>query len=108
MGLRSVTRILALFVAMVLLAHGQTRAAGDSAGFIADLGSRAVKVLSSSDYEKDREKQFRTLFDVGFDVPAVTRFALGPYWQKAAEDHQTEFSRHVTPFMFQINKFESK
>jgi phospholipid transport system substrate-binding protein len=102
MGLRSVTRILALFVAMVLLAHGQTRAAGDSAGFIADLGSRAVKVLSSSDSEKDREKQFRALFDAGFDVPAVTRFALGRYWQTASEAQQTEFTRLFTAYMVHV------
>src|SRR5260221_1180045 len=102
MGLRSVTRILALFVAMGLLAHGQTRAAGDSAGFIADLGSRAVKVLSSSDSEKDREKQFRALFDAGFDVPAITRFALGRYWQTASEAQQTEFTRLFTAYMVHV------
>src|SRR5258708_13008471 len=102
MGLRSVTRILALFVAMVLLVPGQTRAAGDSAGFIADLGSRAVKVLSSSDSEKDRERQFRTLFDAGFDVPAITRFALGRYWQTASEAQRTEFTPLFTAYMVHL------
>jgi phospholipid transport system substrate-binding protein len=102
MGLRSVTRILALFVAMVLLVAGQTRAAADSAGFIADLGSRAVKVLSSSDSEKDREKQFRTLFDAGFDVPAITRFALGRYWQTASEAQRTEFTPLFTAYMVHL------
>jgi phospholipid transport system substrate-binding protein len=102
MGFSSATRILALFAAIVLFVPGQVRAAGDSAGFIADLGTRAVKVLSSPDSEKDREKQFRALFDAGFDVPAITRFALGRYWQTASEAQQKEFTGLFTAYMVHV------
>jgi phospholipid transport system substrate-binding protein len=76
-------------------AHATT----DAAGFIADLGARAIEVLTSRKSDADRESQFRILFDEGFDVPAISRFVLGPYWATASEPQRQEFIKLFETFV---------
>jgi phospholipid transport system substrate-binding protein len=66
-------------------------APSDPTSFVSDLGKRAVNVLTSKQSESDREKEFRKLFDEGFDLQAIGRFVLGPYWRSATEAQRTEF-----------------
>jgi phospholipid transport system substrate-binding protein len=66
-------------------------APADPAGFVSDLGARAINVLTSKQSQGEREKAFRTLFDEGFDLQAIGRFVLGPYWRTATEAQRTEF-----------------
>ncbi|HEX3499178.1 MAG TPA: ABC transporter substrate-binding protein [Stellaceae bacterium] len=68
-----------------------SRAANDPAGFIADLGSKAINVLTSTASEAERERQFRVLFERSFDLPSIARFVLGPYWRTASEAQRQEF-----------------
>jgi phospholipid transport system substrate-binding protein len=92
MSLRAVARTLVVFLVLAV-GSTATRAAEDAAGFISDLGKRAVSVLTSNGSEGDRERQFRALFDEGFDVPAIARFALGPYWRTATDAQREEFTK---------------
>ena len=92
MSLRFAGRAGALLLAVILpLAAAPARAAEDSAGFIADLGQRTIKVLASKLSERERETQFRVIFDEGFDVPAISRFVLGQYWRTASEAQRQDF-----------------
>lgn len=102
MNLRSAAGILALFVTVALLPPDSARAQDDSTGFISDLGTRAIKVLSSPASDKERETQFRALFDTGFDVPAIARFALGRYWQTASDAQRQEFTGLFTAYMVHV------
>jgi phospholipid transport system substrate-binding protein len=87
-------RAAALLIVLAIAAFGApARAATDAPGFIADLGDRAVKVLTSTESEADREKQFRSLFDEGFDVPGIAKFVLGTYWRSAQEAQRKEFEQ---------------
>jgi phospholipid transport system substrate-binding protein len=91
-SLRFASRAGALLLAVILsLAAAPARAADDSAGFIADLGQRTIKVLASKLSEGEREAQFRAIFDEGFDVPAISRFVLGQYWRTASEAQRQDF-----------------
>ncbi len=81
----------ALFALASLPATLPAEAATDASGFVADLGTRAIGVLTSQSSDADREARFRALFDEGFDVPAISRFVLGPYWRTASEAQQAEF-----------------
>jgi phospholipid transport system substrate-binding protein len=84
--------LLAGFAALgALSAVPPAEAAADPAGFVADLGSRAIGVLTSQMSDADREAHFRQLFEEGFDVPAISRFVLGPYWRTASDAQQQEF-----------------
>ncbi len=102
MRLRSAMHLLAAPVVVALLMSGAARAAGGSAEFIADLGTQAIKVLASPDSEQERERQFRALFDAGFDVPAIARFSLGRYWQTANDAQRTEFTGLFTAYMVHV------
>ena len=89
---RFASRAVALLLAVILpFAAAPARATDDSAGFIADLGQRTIKVLSSKLSEREREAQFRAIFDEGFDVPAISRFVLGQYWRSATEAQRQDF-----------------
>ncbi len=89
---RFASRAIALLLAVILpFAAAPARATDDSAGFIADLGQRTIKVLASKLSESEREAQFRAIFDEGFDVPAISRFVLGQYWRSATEAQRQDF-----------------
>jgi phospholipid transport system substrate-binding protein len=89
MSLRALARILVL-----VLAFGATVArADDASGFISDLGKRAIDVLTAKVDDGQREQQFLALFEEGFDVPAISRFVLGPYWRAASEPQRDEFQK---------------
>ena len=86
--------IVAGFTAFSALAGaGAALAATDAASFINDLGKRAIDVLTSPGSQQQREQQFRKLFDEGFDIEALSRFVLGPYWRTATPQQQQEFQR---------------
>lgn len=88
---RPATRIAAAALALAMVVPGTTRAAGDPARFISDLGGRAIMALTSQLSDTEREGRFRALFDEGFDVPSISRFVLGPYWRTASEAQRQEF-----------------
>lgn len=98
MLLRHFGRAAMLVLALSAVQPSEARAAGDPAGFIADLGQQAIVVLTSQRSESEREGQFRTLFNTGFDVPAVARFALGRYWGTASPAQQQEFINLFTTY----------
>jgi phospholipid transport system substrate-binding protein len=90
---RSILRTLLPLLCLALARlTGPARAGDDAAGFVGDLGSRAIGVLTSRLSDADRERQFRILFDAGFDVPAISRFVLGPYWKTASDAQRQEFA----------------
>ncbi|HEX3499811.1 MAG TPA: ABC transporter substrate-binding protein [Stellaceae bacterium] len=98
---RNFARAVLLVLAMAAFQPGPARAASDPAGFIADLSQQAMVVLTAQS-EAEREGQFRTLFDTGFDVPAVARFTLGRYWTTASPAQQQEFTTLFTAYMVHV------
>jgi phospholipid transport system substrate-binding protein len=93
MSSRTNLSLIAGLASLALLAGAvPARAAGDAAGFVADLGARAVGVLTAPLSAADRETRFRALFDEGFDVGAISRFVLGPHWRTATPAQQQEFA----------------
>jgi phospholipid transport system substrate-binding protein len=93
---------LAIVAAVAALSPAPARAADDAASFIADLGNQAIQVLSSQQSEAEREKQFRALFDKGFDPNTIARFVLGPYWRVASEAQRQEFIRLFTTYIVHV------
>jgi phospholipid transport system substrate-binding protein len=80
-----------LLAAVAIAAPGPARAADDAAGFISDLGQRTVQILAAKSSESEREAKFRTIFEEGFDIPAISRFVLGGYWRTASEAQRQDF-----------------
>jgi phospholipid transport system substrate-binding protein len=88
---RFAARVVVILIVLAGALPGAARAANDPAGFIADLGARAINVLTSTSSEAERERQFRALFEEGFDVNEIARFVLGPYWRTATDAQRAEF-----------------
>jgi phospholipid transport system substrate-binding protein len=90
---RFAARVVVILSALAAALPVAAWAANDPASFIADLGTRAIGVLTSAGSEADRERQFRALFEEGVDVPEISRFVLGPYWRTATDAQRAEFTK---------------
>ncbi len=78
------------------------RALADAGAFLVDLGERAVAQLTESGLdETERENRFRALFNESFDVPAISRFVLGPYWRRATGDQRQAFQAVFEDYVVQ-------
>ena len=86
----------------------QALASVDGPGrFIASLGERAIKTLAdTSAADSTRRIQFRTLFLEGFDVNALSRYAIGRYWRTASKSQRSEYQRLFTDFI--VNTYASR
>ena len=66
-------------------------AAADPAAVISNLGNRALEVLGKNAPQSQRVARFRELLREDFDVPEISRFVLGRYWNVATEEQRAEF-----------------
>lgn len=102
MGLdRAAVTMALLFVLTVVGWPPRAGAADPPSVFIADLGSRLIAVLSTPQPQAERERQFRTLIDEGFDMTAIARVVLGPHWAPASEAERQEFVGLFTLYVVQ-------
>ena len=101
MRLRAIAPAFAVLVG-VALPPAPARAADDAAGFISDLGTRAISVLTSAKSQAERESQFQAIFDQGFDVPGIARFVLGPYWRTATDAQREQFPKLFEAYIVHV------
>ena len=87
------------FASVLLLASGlslgSARAiqATDPAAAINDLVKQAISTMQSTQgSDADREGEFRKLLTSGFDIPRMSRFVLGRYWNGADDASRHTFS----------------
>ncbi len=60
--------------------------------FILALGSRTLDLLKKTELSQEqREREFRDIFLIGFDVDLISRFALGRHWRAATAAQRTEY-----------------
>jgi phospholipid transport system substrate-binding protein len=92
-------RFPALFTAVALaltLLCGNARAmqATDPSALINQLVNQAINVIvDKNSTESERETKFRSLLQTGFDIPRISRFVLGRYWNAATDDQRKQFSQ---------------
>jgi phospholipid transport system substrate-binding protein len=82
-------------LALIMLG-GQARAmqAADPSALISQLVGQAINVIvDKSESEDQREAKFRSLLQTGFDIPRISRFVLGHYWNAATDGQRKEFSQ---------------
>ncbi len=83
-----------LGVALLAASPGGSRAddAGAAAAFLASLTDQVIEQLTDASLPvMERERRFRSLFRVNFDIPAIGRFVLGRYWRKARPEVRKNF-----------------
>ena len=88
---------------VVLLDHVPVRAADDDAVFVSGLAQRTIDVLLSARSQAEREAKFHELVDEAFDVPAIARFVLGPYWRTATDAQREEFQKLFETYIVHVS-----
>ena len=78
---------------MALPTQNQAKAATAASpeAFIDNLVASALKAITGGGSQADREKAFRTLLDANFDVPRISRFVLGRYWNTASDADKQQY-----------------
>jgi len=66
--------------------------AQDPSALINTLVSEAIaNIKDQKAAQSDREAKFRTLLETGFDIPRISRFVLGRYWNVATDRERQNF-----------------
>jgi phospholipid transport system substrate-binding protein len=86
---------LAAALALTLLGgNAQAMQAADPSTLINKLVGQAITVIVDKNESPDqREAKFRSLLQDGFDIPRISRFVLGRYWNAATDDQRKQFSQ---------------
>ncbi len=75
-------------------------AATDAGAFVKSLGDQVINTLKNTSLSQtQREQTFRQLFDQGFDVPEISRFALGRFWRQATPQQRTQYQSLFEEFI---------
>jgi phospholipid transport system substrate-binding protein len=69
----------------------QAEPSKEAEAFITNLANQALKDLSDKLPEPELEKRFRALLDKNFDMPRISRFVLGRYWNGATDKEKQDF-----------------
>ncbi|MDE2336054.1 MAG: ABC transporter substrate-binding protein [Alphaproteobacteria bacterium] len=89
--------LLAAAFCAVLLSLAAPAAAADqapAAQFVQHLGDTALMSLTSKNLtRKTREARVRKILEDNFDITAIGRFAIGPYWRQATEAQRQEYMK---------------
>jgi phospholipid transport system substrate-binding protein len=82
-------------LALTLLSgHAQAMQAATPSALINQLVTQAIDVIvDKNETAEQREAKFRTLLQDGFDIPRISRFVLGRYWNVATDAQRKEFSQ---------------
>ena len=91
-GRLAIAAAMAFAIQMSVTIHGARAQSGEAEAFVADLGDAAVQVLENEDLTAETaEAEFRDLFQRGFDIPTIARFALGTYWRSATDEEKETY-----------------
>ena len=87
--------VIAVTLTTLFLAAGTARAdasTDSAAAFLSTFINDAVDVLSNDSLsDEHRLREFRRLFNEGFDVDVISRFVLGRYWRVATPEEKKEY-----------------
>ncbi|HEY0833789.1 MAG TPA: ABC transporter substrate-binding protein [Azospirillum sp.] len=65
-----------------------------AADFINTLGNEAINTFARKDLQRQQAlTRFRDLLYQGFDVPYISRWVLGRFWNQASSQQQQEYER---------------
>lgn len=81
-----------LLAASPAIAADPAAGGADARAFVDKLGGEVLSIIRSpGTSQAQRRDKFRELFQQNFDVPAIGRFVVGRYWNRASGDEQTQY-----------------
>src|SRR5579864_2757469 len=67
--------------------------AGDPSGLVNGLVGEAIaNIKDQQGAASDKGAKFRALLEAGFDIPRISRFVLGRYWNGASNEQRQHFA----------------
>jgi phospholipid transport system substrate-binding protein len=78
---------------ILVLTAAPVAAATDPAGFVTELGQKTLEIINQRPAKAERDQRFRAILHEGFDMEALSRFVLGPYWRSATDAQRKEFMK---------------
>lgn len=81
----------ALTAGILVAPMAQAASSKEAETFIDSLANEALKDLSAKLPEPELEKRFKALLDKNFDMPRISRFVLGRYWNGATDKEKQDF-----------------
>ncbi len=78
--------------------------------FVQRLGDTALMSLTSKNLSrKTREERVRKILDDNFDITAIGRFAIGPYWRTATDAQRDDYMKLFEDLIVETytNRFEA-
>jgi phospholipid transport system substrate-binding protein len=78
---------------ILVLTAAPVAAATDAAGFVTELGRKTLEIINQQPPKAERDQRFRSILHEGFDMEALSRFVLGPYWRSATDAQRKEFMK---------------
>ena len=90
------TVILNILLIVPLISGGQAAAdeawRTDPSAFINHFAATGIEDILTAEIDTtEKSKRFRTLFNEGFDIPAISRFVLGRSWRQTSETERQDF-----------------
>ena len=81
----------------------------DPVAFIDNLANHTLKILGEHLPPAEREQRFKTLLFENFDMPRISRYVLGRYWQAGSSQEKEEFQRLLPDYVARSysNRFAS-
>lgn len=90
----SCAALLAVGSRAVPSAFAQSISDKGAADFINTLGNEAINTFARKDLPRPQAlARFRDLLYQGFDVPYISRWVLGKYWNQASPEQQKEYEK---------------
>jgi phospholipid transport system substrate-binding protein len=88
-----------LFAAAIVFVMGASQSparaldAADPASLINSLVSEAIaEIKAPQESDEVRAAKFRALLEAGFDIPRISRFVLGRFWNGASAEERQKFA----------------
>lgn len=82
----------AFLISLATAAPAADTSSTPSARFVQALGNTALMSLTGKNIpRKTREDRVRKILRDNFDVQAIGKFALGPYWREASDSQKKEY-----------------
>jgi phospholipid transport system substrate-binding protein len=78
---------------ILVLTAAPVAAATDPARFVTELGQKTLEIINQRPAKAERDQRFRAILHEGFDMEALSRFVLGPYWRSATDAQRKEFMK---------------
>ncbi|HEY3916721.1 MAG TPA: ABC transporter substrate-binding protein [Stellaceae bacterium] len=78
----------------IFCGRAQALQAVNPSAFVNQLVSQAIGIIVDKQASnQERDTKFRTLLQTSFDIPRISRFVLGRYWNGATEQQRQQFGQ---------------